>query len=101
MSRPRIVRLGLLGKIILFLAVTLVPLAAITWLVSVRALAANLTDEFTSTSTAIAKSLARSAVDLLLTRYASTVQANVGHFAATNGAKYVIAYDPTRRPRRT
>ncbi len=69
----RTVRLGLLGKIILFLTVTLVPLAAITWWISIRALTTNLTDEFTSKGTAIAKSLASSGVDLLLTRDASTV----------------------------
>jgi hypothetical protein len=51
MNKPRTVRLGLLGKIILFLAVTLVPLAAITWWISVRALNTNLTDEFTSKGT--------------------------------------------------
>ena len=56
------------------LALTLVPLAAITWWISVRAITANLTDEFTSKGTAIARSLASSAVDLLLTRDASTVQ---------------------------
>src|SRR5207249_8914044 len=94
MNKQRTVRLGLLGKIILFLAVTLVPLAAITWWISVRALTTNLTDEFTSKGTAIAKSLASSGVDLLLTRDASTVQATVDQFAAINGVKYVMVYDP-------
>src|SRR5438093_7092707 len=94
MSKQRIFRLGLLGKIILFLAVTLMPLAAITWWISVRALTTNLTDEFTSKGTAIAKSLASSGVDLLLTRDASTVQAIVDQFAAINGVKYVMVYDP-------
>jgi len=68
MNKPRTVRLGLLWKIILFLTVTLVPLAAITWWISVRALTTNLTDEFTSKGSAIARSLASSGVDLLLTR---------------------------------
>ena len=96
MNRPRTVRLGLLGKIILFLAATLVPLAAITWWISVRALTTNLTDEFTSKGTAIARSLASSSVDLLLTRDASTVQATVDQFAAISGVKYVIVYDPQK-----
>src|SRR5881296_2652406 len=96
MSKRRIFRLGLLGKIILFLAVTLMPLAAITWWISVRALTTNLTDEFTSKGTAIARSLASSGVDLLLTRDASTVQATVDQFAAINGVKYVIVYDPQK-----
>ena len=92
----RTVRLGLLGKIVLFLTMTLVPLAAITWWISIRALTTNLTDEFTSKGTAIAKSLASSGVDLLLTRDASTVQAIVDQFAAINGVKYVIVYDPQK-----
>ena len=96
MNKPRTVRLGLLGKIILFLAVTLVPLAAITWWISVRALTTNLTDEFTSKGSAIAKSLASSTVDLLLTRDASTVQATVDQFGAISGVKYVIVYDPQK-----
>src|SRR5499426_2921647 len=96
MNKPRTVRLGLLGKIIMFLAVTLVPLAAITWWISVRAMTTNLTDEFTSKGTAIARSLASSSVDLLLTRDASTVQATVDQFAAISGVKYVIVYDPQK-----
>jgi methyl-accepting chemotaxis protein len=93
MKRQRKLRLGLLSKLILFLAVTLVPLAAITWWISVRALTTNLTDEFTSKGTAIARSLASSAVDLLLTRDASTVQGLVDQVGAINGVKYVMVYD--------
>jgi methyl-accepting chemotaxis protein len=93
MKRQRKLRLGLLSKLILFLAVTLVPLAAITWWISVRALTTNLTDEFTSKGTAIARSLASSAVDLLLTRDPSTVQGLVDQVGAINGVKYVMVYD--------
>jgi len=93
MKRQRPLRLGLLSKLILFLALTLVPLAAITWWISVRAITANLTDEFTSKGTAIARSLASSAVDLLLTRDASTVQGLVDQVGAINGVKYVMVYD--------
>jgi len=96
MNKPRKLRLGLLGKIILFLAATLVPLAAITWWISVRALTTNLTEEFTSKGTAIAKSLASSGVDLLLTRDASTVQGSVDQFGAIGGVKYVMVYDPQK-----
>ena len=96
MNKPRKLRLGLLGKIILFLAATLVPLAAVTWWISVRALTTNLTEEFTSKGTAIAKSLASSGVDLLLTRDASTVQGVVDQFAAISGVKYVMVYDPQK-----
>src|SRR5439155_24494 len=94
MNKQRALRFGLLTKIILFLAVTLVPLAAITWWISVRALTTNLTEEFTSKGTAIARSLASSGVDLLLTRDASTVQGIVDQFGAINGVKYVMVYDP-------
>lgn len=93
MKRQRPLRLGLLSKLILFLALTLVPLAAITWWISVRAITANLADEFTSKGTAIARSLASSAVDLLLTRDASTVQGLVDQVGAINGVKYVMVYD--------
>jgi methyl-accepting chemotaxis protein len=93
MKRQRRLRLGLLSKLIVFLAVTLVPLAAITWWISVRALTTNLTDEFTSKGTAIARGLASSAVDLLLTRDASTVQGLVDQVGAISGVKYVMVYD--------
>ena len=89
-------RIGLLTKIVLFLVITLVPLAAITATISVRSLRDNLTEEFTSKGTAIANSLATSAVDLVLTRDASTVQALVDQFAAISGVAYVIVYDPER-----
>ena len=93
MKRQRPLRLGLLSKLILFLALTLVPLAAITWWISVRAITTSLTDEFTSKGTAIARSLASSAVDLLLTRDASTVQGLIDQVGAINGVKYVMVYD--------
>src|SRR5215475_719965 len=96
MNLQRIFRLGLLGKIVLFLVVTLAPLATITWWISVRAMSTNMTDEFTSKGTAIARSLASSSVDLLLTRDASTVQAAVDQFAAISGVKYVMVYDPQK-----
>jgi twitching motility protein PilJ len=85
-----------LPKIALFLVLILVPLAAITWFVSVRALEQNLTDEFTSKGSAIANTLASSGVDLVLTRDASTVQALVDQFAAIHGVAYVMVYDPAQ-----
>ncbi len=89
-------RFGLLTKIICFLAAALVPLAAITWTISVRALRGSMTEEFTSKGSAIARSLASSAVDLLLNRDASTVQALVDQFAAISGVAYVMVYDPQK-----
>ena len=57
--------LGLLGKIVLFLVAALVPLAALTWYVSARAIRTSMTEEFTSKGEAIASSLASSGVDLI------------------------------------
>ena len=87
-------RFGLLAKIILFLAAVLVPLAAVTWFISVQTLRQRMTEEFTSKGTAIANSLASSGVDLILTRDASTVQALIDQFAGISGVAYVMVYDP-------
>ena len=92
----RKVRFGLLPKIILFLFAALVPLAASTWYVSVQTLRQKMTEEFTSKGMAIAKSLASSSVDLLLTRDASTVQSAIDQFAAISGVQYVVVYDAGR-----
>jgi methyl-accepting chemotaxis protein len=90
------VRFGLLTKIIVFLTVVLVPLAAITWYASVRTLRKEMTEEFTSKGTAIANSLASSGVDLILNRDASTVQALIDQFVTISGVAYVMVYDPQR-----
>src|SRR5438067_1577003 len=50
-SKPRF---GLLAKIILFLAAVLIPLAAVTWYISVQTLRRQMTEEFTSKGGAIA-----------------------------------------------
>ena len=84
---------GLLAKIILFLGAVLVPLAAITWYVSVQTLRQRMTEEFTSKGTAIANTLASSGVDLIHMRDASTVQALVDQFAGISGVAYVMVYD--------
>ena len=89
-------RFGLLAKIIVFLAAVLIPLAAVTWYVSVRTLRERMTEEFTSKGSAIANSLASSGVDLVLTRDASTVQALVDQFASISGVAYVMVYDPQK-----
>ena len=89
-------RFGLGTKIILFLAAVLIPLAAITWFISVQTLRQRMTEEFTSKGTAIANSLASSGVDLILTRDASTVQALIDQFAGIGGVAYVMVYDPAK-----
>jgi twitching motility protein PilJ len=89
-------RFGLQGKMILFLVAVLVPLAAVTWYLSVQTLRQRMTEEFTSKGTAIANSLASSGVDLILTRDASTVQALIDQFAGIGGVAYVMVYDASR-----
>lgn len=91
-ANPR-VRFSLLTKIVVFLLAVLVPLAAVSWYVSVQSLQSNMTEEFTSKGTAIANSLASSSVDLIVNRDASTVQALVDQFAAIKGVAYVMVYD--------
>jgi methyl-accepting chemotaxis protein len=88
------VRIGLALKISVFLAAILVPLAGVTWTLSARALRTRMTEEFTSKGSAIARSLANSAVDMLQTRDASTIQSMVDQFAAISGVAYVVVYDP-------
>jgi len=91
-------RFGLLARINGFLAAVLIPLAAVTWYVSVQTLRERMTEEFTSKGTAIANSLASSGVDLILTRDASTVQALIDQFAGISGVAYVMVYDANTTP---
>ena len=89
--------LGLLAKIVIFLVVALVPLAAVTWYVSARSIKAAMTEEFVSKGEAIAGSLASSGVDLISTRDASSVQSLVDEFARIRGVAYVMVYDPQKK----
>src|SRR4030095_1572485 len=86
-------RFGLLAKITTFMFLILIPLAVLTWWISVQSLRANLTDEFTSKGSAIARGLANSGVHVILTRDASTVQAQVDQVAGISGVAYVMVYD--------
>jgi methyl-accepting chemotaxis protein len=88
------VRFGLLAKIVVFLLAVLIPLAAVSSYFAYQSLLTNMTQEFTSKGSAIANSLASSAVDLIVNRDASTVQAVVDQFAAIQGVAYVMVYDP-------
>ncbi len=90
------IRLGLPLKISLFLAIIMIPLAFMTWHMSVQTLRSQLTEEFTSKGTAIASSLASSGAEMILTRDASTVQSLVDQFAAISGVAYVMVYDPQK-----
>ena len=74
-SKPRF---GLLAKIILFLAAVLIPLAAVTWYISVQTLRRQMTEEFTSKGSAIANTLASSGVELVVTRDEKPVARIVG-----------------------
>jgi len=86
-------RFGLRAKIFLLGAGVLIPLAAITWFISVESLRRNMTQEFTSKGVSIAESLANSAVDPILTRDASTDQALVDQYVGNSGVAYVLVYD--------
>ncbi len=88
------VRFGLLAKISLFLALVLIPLAAVSWMVAYRSLQDSLTREFTDKGSAIANSLASSATDLIVNRDVSTVQSQVDEFTKIAGVAYVMVYDP-------
>ena len=89
----RRLRFGLGAKIMLLGAGVLIPLAALTWFISVESLRRNMTQEFTSKGVSIAESLANSAVDPILTRDASTVQALVDQYVGNSGVAYVLVYD--------
>jgi signal transduction histidine kinase len=71
----------------------LLPLATLTWFISVESLRRNMTQEFTSKGVSIAESLANSAVDPILTRDASTDQALVDQYVGYSGVAYVLVYD--------
>jgi signal transduction histidine kinase/HAMP domain-containing protein len=86
-------RFGLRAKIFLLGAGVLIPLAALTWFISVESLRRNMTQEFTSKGVSIAESLANSAVDPILTRDASTDQALVDQYVGNSGVAYVLVYD--------
>ena len=90
-------RLGLGGKIVVFLVAALVPLAAVTWYVSARSIRFSMTEEFVSKGEAIASSLASSGVELISTRDASSVQSLVDEFARIRGVAYVMVYDPQKK----
>ena len=72
--------LAALAEIGLFFALILIPLAIITWTISVRTVRAKMTEEFTSKGAAIANSLANSSVDLILNLL------NVLHDGSSNGS---------------
>jgi signal transduction histidine kinase len=86
-------RFRLWAKIILLGAGVLIPLAGLTWFISVESLRRNMTQEFTSKGVSIAQSLANSAVDPILTRDASTDQALVDQYVGYSGVAYVLVYD--------
>jgi len=95
MSKARL-HVGLFAKLLVFIAAVLVPLAAVSWYVSVQTLRQQMTSEFTSKGKAIADSLASSGVDLVLNRDASTVQALVDQYSSISGVAYVMVYDPRK-----
>jgi methyl-accepting chemotaxis protein len=96
-SEPPRFRRRLLVKIVVFLVLALVPLAAVTWYVSARSIRTTMTEEVISKGEAIAASLASTGVDLISTRDASSVQSLVDEFARIRGVAYVMVYDPQKK----
>jgi twitching motility protein PilJ len=86
--------LRLRTKILLFLVPTLVVLGVVGIVVSGLILRNRLTSEFESKGTAIASTLSNSAVELLVSRDASTVQGLVDQFSQISGVRYVFVVDP-------
>src|SRR5262249_56404190 len=97
LSEPLRSRRRLLIKIVVFLVLALVPLAAVTWYVSARSIRTTMTEEVISKGEAIASSLASTGVDLISTRDASSVQSLVDEFARIRGVAYVMVYDPQKK----
>lgn len=85
--------LRLRTKILLFLLPTLVVLGIVLIVVSGITFRNRLTAEFESRGTAIASNLSNSAVELLISRDASTVQALVDQYSQHRGVQYVFVVD--------
>ncbi len=85
--------LRLRTKILLFLVPALVVLGVAGIVVSGFILRNRLISEFESKGTAIGSTLANSAVELLVSRDASTVQALVDQFSQIGGVRYVFVVD--------
>jgi len=77
-------------KTLLIVAVLFAVIAATTSLLSGWELKRRLTDEYRSKGIAIAKSIADSAVELILNGQAESVQATIDQFLAIPGVSYVL-----------
>ena len=80
-------RFGLLAKVVLFLAAVLVPLALVTWFVSVHTLRVRMTEEFTSKQREVALLLDQGSVDM------GEAQLRIEHFWAGALRRAVIDGD--------
>lgn len=97
-SRPSRARgIGIKAKILAFLLVSLAVLALVSGAVSSLTLQRRMNEEFQSRGVAIASGLASTAVELILTRDASTIQAQVDQYANIEGVAYVMVNDPEGR----
>ncbi len=95
---PAGVRFGLPAKISIFLAAILIPLAVMTWTLSVQTLRTRMTEEFTSKGAAIAGGLASAWTDQVQIRDAAVLQDRVKQSAAIGGVAYVLVYDAEKTP---
>ena len=85
--------LGLLAKLLLFLAAVLIPLAAVTWAISVQTLRARLTEELVARGHAIAGALAGTGGDLMLNGETRAMQGLVDRVSGLGGVTYILVED--------
>ena len=90
LPRPQ---LGLLAKLLLFLGAVLIPLAAMTWAISVQTLRARLTEELIGRGSAIAGALAATGGELLLNGETRAMQGLVDRVSGLGGVTYVLVED--------
>ena len=83
----------LFKKTLLVMIALFAVISAVTSFHAARTLDAQLTQEYRSKGTAIARSLADSSVELLVNRDVSTLQAIVDQFADIDGVAYVFVVD--------
>ncbi|MBF0464915.1 MAG: response regulator [Nitrospirae bacterium] len=88
MKQSSLVRKTLVSVITLFAVITVT-----TSLFSIRTISDYLTDEYVSKGKAIAEGIANSTAEIILNRDASTVQALIDQYSATEGVAYVYVTD--------
>lgn len=95
-SSPARRGMGLRGKFVLLTITMLLLFALTSTAFTALRLRTTMIQQFQATGLAIAQGLATSAVDLLLSRDASTIQSRVDEFSRSSGVAYIMLYDPDK-----